>query len=111
MGMKKRQSEQETTITIGGVELDKERLIQECEEALDKLLEEQLEEGSDFATYETSLLKLVHEIARRKLKKTANDRRWFLGSCVDRTLERLAWLAGRYDVPVSASLSKHGYLP
>jgi hypothetical protein len=57
------------TVTIGDQTLESEELIKECEEHLDKLLDHELDEGASFETYEQTLLKIVHEIARRKLEK------------------------------------------
>jgi hypothetical protein len=48
---------------------EREKLIQECEEALEKLLRKRLESGDDFATYEKMLLEIAHEVVRRKLEK------------------------------------------
>jgi hypothetical protein len=69
MGMKPRRPTGPGTIEIGGQELDEKELADEVERELDRLLEEQGEEGSDFATYEQRVLKIVHEIARHKLKE------------------------------------------
>ena len=57
------------TITIGDQTIDSEELIKECEERLDELLKQELEESSSFEIYEKRLLEIVHEIARRKLEK------------------------------------------
>jgi hypothetical protein len=57
------------TITIGGETVDSETVIAECEQRLDELLKRELDESSSFETYEQTLLKIVHEIARRKLEK------------------------------------------
>jgi hypothetical protein len=56
-------------VTIGDQTLESEELIRECEEHLDKLLDQELEESCSFEVYERTLLKIVHEIARRKLEK------------------------------------------
>ena len=48
---------------------EREALIGECEEALEKLLQKQLDGDESFADYEKSLLKIAHEIVRRKLEK------------------------------------------
>ena len=69
MGMKPRQPATGTTITIDGQEFDKAALVQECEELFEKMLEERLEKGSDFATYEKGLLEIAHEVVRGKLEK------------------------------------------
>jgi len=67
--MKPRRPNDESTIEIDGVELDKETLVGEVEEALDKLVEDRLEKGDDFASYEKTLLEIAHDIVRRKLEK------------------------------------------
>jgi hypothetical protein len=41
----------------------------ESEDALEKVLDQQLDDGDNFETYEQTVLKIVHEIARRKLEK------------------------------------------
>lgn len=51
----------------GGREVDE--ALQECEAALEKLLERQVEEGESFENYEQAVTKIVHEIARRRLEK------------------------------------------
>lgn len=49
--------------------IDREELLQECEEALEKLLRERLGDGESFAKYEKALLEIAHEVVRRKLEK------------------------------------------
>lgn len=49
--------------------IDREELLQECEEALEKLLRERLGNGDSFAKYEKALLEIAHEVVRRKLEK------------------------------------------
>lgn len=69
MGSKKRPPAGPPPATTGDLERERERLLEECERAIGKLMDEQLDEGSDFETYEKKLLELVHEVARRKLEK------------------------------------------
>lgn len=57
------------TVTIGDQTLESEALIEAVEAHLDTLLDQELDENASFETYEQKLLKLVHEIARRKLEK------------------------------------------
>jgi len=68
MGMKPRQPAAET-VTIEGHEFSKQELVQEVEELFEKMLEERLEEGDDFETYEKTLLDIAHEVVRGKLEK------------------------------------------
>lgn len=68
MGHKPRHPTASTTIAIDGVEFDEQQLVDECSQALDELLERE-GVGDDFASYEGSLLKLVHRIVREKLQK------------------------------------------
>ena len=49
--------------------MERERLLRECEDLLEKLVDEQLDDGSSFEDYEKRLLEIVHEVARRKLEK------------------------------------------
>jgi hypothetical protein len=44
-------------------------LLDECEDALDRLLEQSGEPGESFEAYERRMLRIVHELARRKLEK------------------------------------------
>jgi hypothetical protein len=46
-----------------------ESLIKECEDALEKLMDELSEDDLPFEAYERKLLEIVHEIARRKLER------------------------------------------
>lgn len=69
MGTKRRKSGLPPTVPVGGQEVDSEALLKECEDALEKLLDQQLDDGDNFETYEQTVLKNVHEIARRKLEK------------------------------------------
>ena len=63
-----------STETVKNPEVDSEALIKECEDALEKLLDQQPEAGESFEAYERAVLKAVHEIARRKLEK--KNSRW-----------------------------------
>ena len=69
MGLKPRTPGLPPTVKIGDQEVGSEELIKECEAVLEKLLEQELDEGGSFEAYEKALLKVVHEIARRKLEK------------------------------------------
>lgn len=82
--MKPRQPEARPTVTIDGQEFDKQDLVDEVEERLERLLEERLEKGSDFATYEKTLMEITHEIVRSKLEKK-------LQAISDRLADRL-WI-------------------
>jgi hypothetical protein len=44
-------------------------LLDECEDGLDRLLEQSGEPGESFEAYERRMLRIVHELARRKLEK------------------------------------------
>jgi hypothetical protein len=44
-------------------------LVDECEDALERLLEQSGEPGESFEAYERRVLRIVHELARRKLEK------------------------------------------
>jgi hypothetical protein len=48
---------------------ERERLLEECEEAVERLLEEKIRKGGSFADYEKAILEIVHEVARRKLER------------------------------------------
>lgn len=65
------ENEQKETPLDDGPEAvaDREELLQECEEALEKLLRKRLENGDSFATYEKTLLEIAHEVVRRKIEK------------------------------------------
>jgi hypothetical protein len=69
MGLKPRKPAFSPTVTVGNQEIDSETLLQEIEGTLDKLMDERPEEDGSFESYEQKLLKVVHEIARRKLEK------------------------------------------
>jgi len=69
MGSKPRKSGLTPTVPVGGREVDSEALLKECEDAIEKLLDQQLDDSDSFETYEQTVLKVVHEIARRKLEK------------------------------------------
>ncbi len=62
---------------------ERERLFEECEETVERLLEKQIREGGSFANYEKAILEIVHEVARRKLEKK-------LQGMADRYPDRLA---------------------
>ncbi len=47
---------------------DKEKLIEECEELLEKLLEERIGNDSNFENYEKTMLEIAHEVVRRRLQ-------------------------------------------
>jgi len=66
--MKPRQPAAEM-VTIEGQQFDKQELVGEVEELFEKLLEERLEEGDDFETYEKTLLEIAHQVVRGKLEK------------------------------------------
>jgi hypothetical protein len=55
-----------STPTTKDFDLEDEALIKECEDALEKMTSE---EGETFEAYERRVLRVVHEIARRKLEK------------------------------------------
>jgi hypothetical protein len=57
-----------STRSAGNLDLD-ETLLKECEDALERVLEQQPAAGESFEAYEQRVLKVVHEIARRKLEK------------------------------------------
>lgn len=83
MAPKSRKPALPSTVTVGDQELDSEALLKECEDALEKLLDQQPEAGESFEAYERAVLKAVHEIARRKLEKK-------LQSMADGFADRLA---------------------
>ena len=57
------------TVTIGGQTVATEALIKEVEAHLDTLMKRELGEAPSFESYEQTLVKIVHEIARRKLEQ------------------------------------------
>jgi len=72
------------TIEIDGVKFDKNALVAEVEDALEKLLRDRLDEGSDFASYEKGLMEIAREVVRQKLEKK-------LQAIADSFVERL-WI-------------------
>jgi hypothetical protein len=62
---------------------EKEALIEECEKALEKVVEERLKGGGSFEDYEKAMLEIAHEVVRRRLEKK-------LQSVADGFAERLA---------------------
>jgi len=86
MGMKPRVPRPEATKPNAGEELEKEKLIEECEEKLEQLVRERLEQGGSFgsfADYEKAMLEIAHEVVRRRLEKK-------LQSLADGFVDRLA---------------------
>lgn len=69
MGMKPRPSAAKSTVEIDGVELDKAAIIAEIEDAMERLVEESLEDGADFASYEKGLMEIARAVIRGKLEK------------------------------------------
>jgi hypothetical protein len=72
MGMKPRVPRPESTNSDVSEGVEKERLIEECEEMLERLVRERLErDGSfgSFADYEKAMLEIAHEVVRRRLEK------------------------------------------
>jgi hypothetical protein len=70
--MKPRAPRPEPTNTDVREDVEKEKLIEECEEMLERLVRERLErEGSfgSFADYEKAMLEIAHEVVRRRLEK------------------------------------------
>lgn len=57
------------TVTIGDQTIETEALIKEIEAGLDTLMKRDLGEDPSFESYEQTLVKIVHEIARRKLEQ------------------------------------------
>lgn len=69
MGMKPRCQDAKRPLTIGEQEVDLSSVAAEVEREFDRRMRDELTEGSDFATYEKTMLEIVHEIARKKLEE------------------------------------------